>query len=89
MIFSYSVSDPIKSHAYCSGYFFAVTLKMLFAAILSLATSVGGCGCTISAREVGMVVDFWEFSNNPPNSASMAYAMTFHIMIHSTCTGPF
>ena len=34
-----------------------------------------------------MAVAFWQFSNNPPNSASVADATTFHIMLHSTCTG--
>ena len=36
-----------------------------------------------------MDVAFWQFSNNPPNPASVADAMTFLIMLHSTCTGTF
>ena len=83
MIFNY-VSDPIKNHVYYSRYCFAVTLKMLFAAILSVATNVGGCGWKISARAVHMDVFFWNFSENPPNHAFMADAMTFLSILHST-----
>ena len=36
-----------------------------------------------------MDVSVWQFSNCPPNSDSVADAMTFLIMLHSTCTGPF
>ena len=36
-----------------------------------------------------MAVAFWQFSNNPPNSASVADAITFLIILHSTCTGLF
>ena len=35
-----------------------------------------------------MDVTFWQFSNNPPNYASMDDAMTFLMMLHYTCTGP-
>ena len=31
----------------------------------------------------------WKFSNSPPNSAPVADAMKFLMMLHSTCTGPF
>ena len=68
---------------------FAVSFTMLFAAVLSVVTSVGGCEWPISARAVHMDVAFWQFSNNPPNSASVADAMTFLMMLHSTCTGLF
>ena len=40
-------------------------------------------------RDVLVAVAFWHFSNNPPNSASVADAMTFLIMLHSTCIGAF
>ena len=54
-VLSYSVSNPIKSHVYCSDFFcFAVTLKVLFATVLSVATGVGGCGFPISARDILM-----------------------------------
>ena len=36
-----------------------------------------------------MDIAFWQFSNNPPNSDHMPDAMTFLIILHSTCTGPF
>ena len=36
-----------------------------------------------------MDVAFWQLSNNPPNYDSVADAMTFLIMMHSTCTGSF
>ena len=36
-----------------------------------------------------MAVVLWQFSNNTPNSASVDKAMTFLIMLHYTCTGPF
>ena len=48
MIFSYYVAYPIKSYVYCSGYFcFAATFTMIFAALLSVSTGVGGCECPI------------------------------------------
>ena len=90
MILSYSVYDPIKSRVYCSGYFcFAVPLTMLFAAVLSVATVVGGCEWPIYGRAVLVDVAFWYFSINPSNSSSVADAMTFLIIFYSTCTGPF
>ena len=36
-----------------------------------------------------MDVNFWQFSNNPPNYDSVSDSMKFIIMLHSTCTGPF
>ena len=36
-----------------------------------------------------MAVAFWQFSNNPPNSAFVDDSITFLVMLHSTCTGPF
>ena len=36
-----------------------------------------------------MDVALWQFPNNPPNYVSVADAMTFLGMLHSTCTGPF
>ena len=90
IIFSYSVSDPIKYHEYCSEYVcFPVPLTMLFAAVLSVVKGVGGCGWPISDREILMDVAFWQFSNNPPNSASVADVMIFLIMLGCTCTGTF
>ena len=90
MFFSYSVSAPIKSHIYCSNFiFFNVTLAMLFSDVFSVATGVGGCWWPIPDRDVLMAVALWNFSDNPPNSDSVAYAMIFLIMLHSTCTGPF
>ena len=40
---------------------FAVPLTMLFAAVLSIATGVGGCGWPIYARYVLIEVAFWHF----------------------------
>ena len=89
MILLYYVVYPIKSYVYCYGFFFDVPFTILFAAVLSVATGVGGCGWTISSRTVHIDVDFWQFSNNPPNSASVAYAMSFLLILHSRCTVPF
>ena len=61
---------------------------MLFDVLLSLATGVGGRWWPISARYDLMDVAFCYFSNKPPNSASVADAITFLIMLHYTCTGP-
>ena len=68
---------------------FDVPLTMLFISVLSVATDVGGCWCPISAKFVCMEVAYWKFSNKPPNYSSMAYAITFLMMLHSTCTGTF
>ena len=62
---------------------------MLFSALLVIATGVGGCEWTISDREIHMDVSFWQFLNNPPNSASVTDTMVFLMIIHSTCTGQF
>ena len=87
-ILSYSVSDLKKFHVYCSGSFYsAVIFTILFAVVLYVATNVGGRDWPIYAREVGMDVDFWQFSNNLPNFASVADDMKFIIMLHYTCTG--
>ena len=89
IVLSYSVSDPIKSHVYFSGYFFAVPFTILFTAVLSFAAGVGSFWWLIYARSVLMDVAFWQFSNNPLNSDSVAEAMIFLIILRSTCTGPF
>ena len=60
-----------------------------FSTVLSVATGVGGCEWPISAWAVHMDVAFWQFSNNPHNYASVDDAMTFIMILHSTCTGPF
>ena len=36
-----------------------------------------------------MYVAFWQFSRNPPNLDSVADAMAFLMILHSTCTGLF
>ena len=36
-----------------------------------------------------MDVAFWHFSNNTPNYASVADAITFLVILHYTCTGTF
>ena len=41
------------------------------------------------ARDILMAVDFWQFSNNPPDSASVAYSITFLIILHCACTRLF
>ena len=68
---------------------FAVPLTIMFAAALSVAIGVGGCGWAVYDRAVLIDIAFWKFSNNPPNYDSMYNAMAFLIMLHSTCTGPF
>ena len=70
-------------------FYFAIPLTMMFAAVLSVATGVGGCMWPISAKAVLVEVDFWQFSNNPPSYASVADSMTSLMILHSTCTGPF
>ena len=62
---------------------------MLIAAVFSIATGVGGCGWLISARSVLTDVALWQFSNNPSNSASVAYSTKSLIIMYYTCTGPF
>ena len=62
---------------------------MLFAAVLYVATGVGGCWWPISARAVLVAVALWRISNNLTNYASMADAITFLIMLHATCNGSF
>ena len=66
-----------------------VTLTMLFAAVFYVATGMGSCRWTISSRYVFIEVAFWQFSNNPPSSASMDDAMTSLMILHSTYNGPF
>ena len=68
---------------------FAVPLTMMFSAVLSVATGVGGCWWPISARTVFMDVALWQFSNNSSNSAFVADAITLLIMLHYKCTGIF
>ena len=57
--------------------------------MLPVAIGVGGCGWTISSREVHMDVAFWKISNNTTNSASVYDAMTFLMIMYSACHGPF
>ena len=68
---------------------FAVSFIMLFDAVLSVTTGVGGCEWHISARSVRVDVAFCHFSNYPPNSASVDDAMKFLVILHSICTGQF
>ena len=69
--------------------YFAVPLTMLFAAVLSVAAVVGGCWFPISDKAVRVEVPFWKFSKKPSNSSSVSNVITFLMMLHSTCTGPF
>ena len=88
--FVFFVSGPIKSHVDGSRSFcFVVSFKMRFFTVFSVATGVGGCWWPISARAIIMDVAFWKFSNDPPSYDSVADAVTFFIMLHSTCTGSF
>ena len=90
MVFSDSVSNPIKFHVYCSRYFcFSIPLTMVFVAVLFVATGVGGCWWPIYAKVVLMDVHFWKFSNRPPNSASVDNSITLFIILHYTWTGSF
>ena len=36
-----------------------------------------------------LMLTFWHFSNNLPNSASVAYVVTLIMIIHITSMGPF
>ena len=59
IILLYYVADPIKLYIYFFGYFcFDVPFTMLFSAVLSVATGVGGYEWPISARSVFMDVAF-------------------------------
>ena len=59
MVFPDSISDPIKLYVYCSIYFlFSVPLTMLFVAVISVDTGVGGCWWIIFARAVLTEVAF-------------------------------
>ena len=85
-----SMFDPINLIYIAIDFFcFAVLLTILFAVILSVATGVGDCWWTISAISILVEVDFCQFSNNPPNSTSVADDIKFLMMLISTCTGPF
>ena len=68
---------------------FDVPFRMILPTVLSISTGVGSCEWTIYDRAVRMDVAFWQFSNNLTNSASVADAMTFLIIMHYICTGPF
>ena len=68
---------------------FFIPFTMLFVNVFSVATGVGGCEWPISARASRMDVVFWNFSDNPPNSASLDDSMIFFMMLHYTCTGLF
>ena len=67
----------------------AVPFTIIFTSVLSIATSIGGCGWPISARDVRMDVAFCHFSSNPTNYASMGDVMMFLMILNSTCTGLF
>ena len=62
---------------------------MLIATMLSVTNGVGGSGWELYAKAICMDVEFWQFSNNLPDSDSVTDAMTFLTIIHSTCTGLF
>ena len=64
-------------------------LTMLFDTVLSVATGIDGCEWPISFRAPKMDISFLQFSNSPTNYASVADAMNFLMILHSTCMGPF
>ena len=68
---------------------FSVPFRMMFVAVFSIDTGVGGGEWPIYDMEVRMDVDFWPVSNNPTNYNSVADAMKVLIILHSICTGPF
>ena len=57
--------------------------------MLSVATGIDGCEWPISFRASQMDISFLQFSNSPTNYASVADAMNFLMILHSTCMGPF
>ena len=69
--------------------FFSVPLTVIFDAVLSVATGVCGYGWPISSREVYMYVAFYNFTNHPPNSASVDDIMVFFVILYYTCKGMF
>ena len=72
-------------YIFCLAILFAILLSAKF----SVSAGVGVCRWTIYDRSVRIEVYFWRFLNNPPNSDSVAEAMTLRMMLHSTCMGPF
>ena len=68
---------------------FPVSFTMLFASVWPVATIIGGREWPIYSRAVLMDVAFWKFSNNPPNSISVADSIIFLMILHSTRTGRF
>ena len=56
--------------------------------MFSVATGVGGCEWENSSRAVYTDVSFRKLSNNPPKFF-VADAMTFFMILHSTCNGLF
>ena len=63
---------------------FSITLTMLLASVLYIATGVGGCEWHVSARAVLTDVNFWQFSNSTPNYSFMTDAMTLLMMLNTT-----
>ena len=90
MVLSYSVTYQRKYHVYCYGYFLSsYSIYDAVCLCVVVTTGVGGCEWLIYAREFHMDVDFWQFSNNPPNFSSMFDAMIFLMILNYTCTGKF
>ena len=87
VVFSDSITHPIKYQIYCSGFF--VLFTMLFAVELYVTTVSGGCGWPIYVRVVRIEVDFWQFSDNQPNSDSVVEVMMLLMILYSRSVGPF
>ena len=62
---------------------------MLFASVLSVATDVGVFEWPISGRAVLTGAAFWQCSNKPPYSDSVADAMLSLIILHYKFTATF
>ena len=56
---------------------------------LSVFIGVGGWGCPISSNVVRNITASLPLTKSPPISASAADAITFFMMEHTACSGPF
>ena len=89
IVLLYSIAHPVNLMSIALDLVLAVPSTVIFTAVLSVSTEVGGCRWPISARAVYVDVAFCQFSSNLSNYDSVADAMDFLIILHSTCTSLF
>ena len=80
---------PIKSHVHCSGPLFCCSIHD----VVFYCVVCWHCFLLLWVDHFCQGVTYecclFEFSNDPTNSDSVADSITFLIILHSTCTGPF